>query len=118
MLASIEASSQQQKFDITNYSISAGWKKQVTDKALQLTKEDVAKDAYCIITLDKAMDAANDSKETLSIKSAPQMEPVSKEDGWEAQTGSATFKNEGSKAVAMLDADFQESGIYTAFGKK
>lgn len=116
LLTSIAASSQQQKFDITNYSIPAGWKKQVTDKALQLTKEDAGKGAYCIITLYKALDAANDSKEnftaaweslvkeTLNIKSIPQMEPVSKENGWEAQTGSATFESEGSKAVAMLVA--------------
>lgn len=46
------------------------------------------------------------------------MELVSTENGWEAQTGSATFKNEGSKAVAMLDADFPRSGIYIAFSKK
>jgi hypothetical protein len=107
---------QQQKFDIINYSLSTGWKKQATDKALQLTKQDEAKGTYCLITLYKAIDATSDSKtnfnaaweslvnETLNITATPQMQPVSKDNGWEAQTGTAAFESEGSKGVAILVA--------------
>ncbi len=46
---------QQQSFDITQFIAPKGWKKQTSESALQLTKEDEAKGTYCMITIFKAV---------------------------------------------------------------
>src|SRR6185436_11119339 len=91
-----------------------GWKKQTTESALQLSKEDVKTGGYCIITLLKSVPGNADSKENfdaawetvvkemVKVSSAPEMQPVAKEDGWEVQSGAAPFENEGEKGIALL----------------
>ncbi len=105
---------QQQKFDLITFTPPNGWKNQNTESALQFTKEDAAKGTYCIITLMKAIPGSADAKgnfdaawetvvkEMVKISVAPEMQPVSKEEGWEAQTGYAPFELDGTKGVALL----------------
>ena len=106
--------SQQQSFDITSFTAPKGWKKQTTESAVQLSKEDANTGGYCIITLLKSVPGNADSKEnfdaawetvvkeTVKVSSAPEMQPVAKEDGWEVQSGAAQFENEGEKGIALL----------------
>ncbi len=105
---------QPQTFDITTYTAPKGWKKQSTESAVQLSKEDAAKGTYCMITLMKAIPGTSDAKENfnaaweavvkemVTVSAAPEMQPSSKEDGWEAQSGYAPFESEGSKGIALL----------------
>jgi hypothetical protein len=104
---------QQQKFDITNYTAPTGWQKQSTESTVQFIKEET-KGGYCIIMLMKAIpgtdnpkenfDAAWETvvKEAVKVSAAPQMQPAAKENGWEAQSGYATFENEGQQGIALL----------------
>src|SRR5689334_23194497 len=87
LLTTLDVFSQKQTFDITTFTLAAGWKKQKTDQVLQLTKENKSTGAFCLIKIYKAIDAANDSKEnfnsawqalvkeTLNIEAAPVMQP-------------------------------------------
>lgn len=105
---------QQQSFDITYYTAPKGWKKQNSESAIQLTKEDAAKGTYCMITVFKALPGTSNSKENfdaawtsvvkemVTISSAPEMQPVISEHGWEAQSGYAPFESDGNKGVALL----------------
>lgn len=114
LLISLNVFSQKQTFDITSFTTSTGWKKKKTDQVLQLTKENKLTGTYCIISIYKAMDATDDSKgnfdasweslvkETLGLPDPPSMQPAAKEDGWEAQTGSAAFEMDSVKGVALL----------------
>ncbi|OSZ80267.1 hypothetical protein CAP36_03165 [Chitinophagaceae bacterium IBVUCB2] len=106
--------SQQQTFDITHFTPPQGWKKQNSESAIQLTKEDEAKGTYCMITLFKAVPGTTNSKENfdvawtsvvkemVTISTAPEMQPAIKENGWEAQSGYAPFESDGNKGVALL----------------
>ncbi|MCX6316312.1 MAG: hypothetical protein NTW29_03420 [Bacteroidetes bacterium] len=105
---------QSETFDISNYTAPKGWKKAKTESSVQFTKEDAAKGTYCIITLLKSVpgtanakdnfDAAWEAvvKEMVPVKTAPEMQPAVKEDGWEAQSGYSTFTKEDIAGVAML----------------
>lgn len=114
LLSCISTMAQQASFDIISYTIPGSWKNQSTENSVQLSKEDVTKGTYCIITLLKAVpgttnsktnfDAAWESviKEMVTISTAPEMQIPVTEDGWEAQTGYAPFESEGSKGIVML----------------
>jgi len=110
----INSFSQQQVFDITNYTAPAGWKKQATESALQLSKEDTKTGAYCIITLLKSLPGKTDPKvnfddawtsvvkEMVEVAAAPEMQAPSTEDGWQIRSGYAPFTSESQKGIALL----------------
>ena len=105
---------QTETFDITIYSPPKGWKKQPAESAVQFSKEDVAKGTYCLITLYKAVPGTANSKENfdlawaslvkemVTVSTAPEMQAVATENGWEAQSGYAPFESDGTKGVVML----------------
>lgn len=105
---------QVQTFDLTTFTAPKGWVKKTTPSAIQLTKSDDAKGTYCLITLYKSVPGTNNSKdnfdmawktlvkEMVTVKSAPEMQPASSENGWEAQSGYAPFESDGNKGVALL----------------
>ena len=105
---------QQQQFDIVSYTAPKAWKKDVKKDLVQFTKEDKTKNTYCLITLYKAIDAGDNTKqnfdlswealvkETLGSTDAPTMQDPASEDGWSIETGYATFENDGNKGIAML----------------
>lgn len=105
---------QQQNFDIVRYTPPKGWKQESSAGALQLSKENTTDGSYCIITVFKSLPASATPKanfeatwetvvkEMVKVSGQPEMQPVAKEDGWEAHTGYAPFESEGQKGVALL----------------
>ncbi|HEY6062687.1 MAG TPA: hypothetical protein VIV35_03705, partial [Chitinophagaceae bacterium] len=81
---------------------------------VQFSKEDAAKGTYCLITLYKAAPGTANSKENfdlawtsivkemVTVSTAPEMQAVTTENGWETQTGYAPFESDGNKGVALL----------------
>jgi len=105
---------QTETFDLTTYTPLKGWKKETSGKAVQFSKEDAAKGAYCMITLFKAVPGTANAKENfdaawenvmkgmVKVSSAPTMQPGSTQDGWEAKSGYSSFDMEGNKGIALL----------------
>jgi len=105
---------QKETFDLTTYTPPNGWKKQPAETAIQFSKEDEAKGTYCLMTLYKAVPGTANSKENfdlawtsivkemVTVSSAPEMQAVTTENGWETQSGFAPFESDGTKGVALL----------------
>ena len=103
-----------QTFDLATYTSPKGWKKQSTDAAVQFVHQDSAKGIYCIIMLMKSLPATSVSKdnfdnawgtivkEIVTPSASPEMQPSAIENGWELQSGTAPFDNEGEKGVVLL----------------
>jgi hypothetical protein len=114
LLKPAEVFSQKETFDLATYTPPKTWKKQATKTAVQFSKEDAAKGTYCSITLLKTVAGTADSKsnfdaawetivkEMVSVSAAPEMQAVATEDGWEVQSGHATFEADGSKGIVIL----------------
>ncbi|MDZ4795298.1 MAG: hypothetical protein SGI83_13540 [Bacteroidota bacterium] len=106
--------SQQQTFDIVNFTAPKVWTKQTSESSVQFSKEDAATGNYCIIMLLKSVPGTSESKtnfdaawetvvkEMVTVSTAPEMQPPVTENGWEAQTGYAPFESDGTKGVVML----------------
>lgn len=113
---------QQPSFDIMYYTAPKNWTKQASASSIQFTTEDKTKGTYCIITVLMSIPGTADSKtnfdaawetvvkEMVKVSSAPEMQPVANENGWEAQTGYAPFESDGTKGVVLLTTS-------TGFGK-
>lgn len=105
---------QQQTFDITTYTAPNGWKKQAGQSAVQLSQENTKDGSYCMITLFKSIPGTTSAKENfdaawgtvvtemVKISGKPDMQPASKENGWEVLSGFAPFESEGQKGIALL----------------
>ena len=105
---------QKKTFDISTFTPPKGWKQQVGKDAIQLSKEDAAKGTYCLITLYKSVQATAEAKanfdmawaslvkEMVTVSAAPEMQPAATENGWEAQSGYATFESDGNKGIVIL----------------
>ena len=101
-----------ESFDIATFRAPAGWKKQATQNAVQISTAEG--DAFCLITLFKALPALGTTdknfkaswdtivKETVTITSAPQIQPLENKDGWEISSGFAPFEKDGTKGIAVL----------------
>jgi hypothetical protein len=113
-LTAVSSFAQQQTFDIATYTAPKTWKKQSAESAVQFSKEDAAKGIYCLITLYKAVPGTAVSKENfdlawtsivkemVTVSTAPEMQAVTIENGWETQTGLAPFESDGNKGVVLL----------------
>jgi hypothetical protein len=113
-LSAITAAAQSETFDLATYTPPKGWKKHPAENAIQFTKEDTAKDIYCVITLYKAVAGTANSKENfdlawtsmvkemVNVSADPQMQPPATENGWEAQSGYAAFEKDGTKGIVIL----------------
>jgi len=105
---------QTETFDHATYTAPKGWKKQPAESAIQFFKEDVAKGTYCLITLYKAVPGTANSKENfdlawaslvkemVTVSTAPEMQPVATDNGWEVQSGYAPFESAGNKGIVLL----------------
>ena len=114
ILYCLNTNAQKQIFDITTYTAPKGWKKQTTESAAQFSKEDAAKGTYCMITLMKSIPGTSNSKENfdaawetvvkemVTVSAAPEMQPSTKEEEWEVQSGYAPFESDGNKGIALL----------------
>ncbi|TMI63470.1 MAG: hypothetical protein E6H07_11850 [Bacteroidetes bacterium] len=105
---------QKEAFDLITYTPPKAWKKQPAEGAVQFSKEDATKGTYCMITVFKAVAGTANSKEnfdmawtslvkeTVTVSTAPEMQPAATENGWEVQSGYAPFENDGNKGVVVL----------------
>lgn len=105
---------QQEKFDIISFDPPKGWKKEAGPSAIQLSQENTKDGSYCMITLFRSIPGTSNSKENfdaawgtvvtemVKVTGKPDMQPSSKEEGWEAQSGFAPFESEGQKGIALL----------------
>lgn len=105
--------SQKQTFDLATYSGLKGWTKKPSADALQFSKED-ANGNYCLITLYKSIASPGDAKanfdlswealakEPLGIAAEPEMQPSASDNGWQVQSGHATFEKDDAKGIALL----------------
>ena len=105
---------QTETFDLATFKAPKGWKKEAAESAIQFSNEDAAKGTYCLITLYKAVQGTANSKanfdlsweglvkEMVAVSGAPEMEPVTSQNGWEVQSGYAVFENEGNKGIVLL----------------
>lgn len=124
LVACSVAFSQQQTFDIINFTPPKDWQKKTAEGGggLQFSTEDAAKGTYCIITLFKAIPATANAKNNfdaawtdlvkgmVTVSADPEMTEPATEEGWEAQSGYAPFESEGTKGVVVLVTS-------TGFGK-
>ncbi len=114
LFCTVNLFAQKQTFDITTFTPPKGWKKQLTEGAVQFSKEDETKGTYCLITLYKAVPATANSKENFDLaweslvkkmvtaSTAPEMQLAATENGWEVQSGYAAFESEGAKGGLVL----------------
>jgi hypothetical protein len=124
LVACSVAFSQQQTFDIINFTPPKDWQKKTAEGGggLQFSTEDAAKGTYCIFTLFKAIPATANAKNNfdaawtdlvkgmVTVSADPKMTEPATEEGWEAQSGYAPFESEGTKGVVVLVTS-------TGFGK-
>jgi len=108
---------QQQTFDIITYTPPKGWTK--SEKAQTLSFSIEKGNAFCVITLYKALDATTDAQqnfdlawqslvqENLGVTTKAQMQPGSTDKGWETKMGSAPFEKDGIKGAAILVSSSQ-----------
>lgn len=114
MLVFSQLRAQQQTFDIITYTQPKGWAKESSQSAVQLSRENKTDGSYCIVTVFKSVPGTTSSKENfdaawetvvtemVKINGKPQMQPSSKENGWEALSGFAPFESDGQKGIALL----------------
>ncbi len=113
-LLAVAAFSQKETYDYATYVAPKGWKQKPTEGAIQFSKEDAVKGTYCLITLYKSLPSKASSKEnfdlawtslikeTINVATAAEMQLPAKENGWEAQSGYASFESDGTKGIALL----------------
>ena len=104
----------QQKFDLASFKVPKGWQQSTKEGTFTISKEDVAKGTYCLITLYKTLDAGSNAtenfnhswdsfvKENLGVTTGATMQPPAKEDGWELLSGHASFSKDGLSGAAIL----------------
>lgn len=102
-----------ESFDILKFKVPAGWVKSAQQSGVQFGTED-ANGGICLITVYKSTVGGPDPKanfttawealvkDTVTPKSAPQMQPTSTENGWTIESGSAPYDNKGTQGVALL----------------
>lgn len=108
------AYSQQQTFDIVSFTQPKGWKKESSASTVQLSQENTKDGSYCMISVFKSIPGTASAKENfdaaweaivtemVKVSAKPDMQPSSKEDGWEALSGVAPFESDGQKGIALL----------------
>lgn len=101
-------------FDLATYTIPAGWKKTIDkDNVVGYAVTNQQRGSYCQVAIYQSTvssgnadtDFKNEWKvliESYKPKSAPEMTPVEKFDGWVANGGAAPFAFENTESVAML----------------
>jgi hypothetical protein len=101
-------------FDILTFKTPKGWQKEVQQNGVQMAVEN-ADGGICLITLFKSVPSGGgDSKanfdtaweaivkETVTVKTAVQMNDPADENGWTVESGLAQYESDGKKGIVML----------------
>ena len=103
-----------QTFDIATFQPPTGWKVQSGDVSVQFSTEDSAVGSFCLITLYRSFPSVKDSKgnfnaawqtivkESVTVATAPEMQPSNNPSDWAIEMGSAPFEKSGAKGVVVL----------------
>ncbi|HQX95483.1 MAG: hypothetical protein IPH34_15710 [Chitinophagaceae bacterium] len=121
LLSGCTSQAQKQTFDLISYTTPKGWKVDKKESTVAFTKEDNTKGIFCVITLYKTVDAGDNPKENFDntweslvketfTDAQPEMQPVSEDKGWTAESGYASFEKEGISGIVLLAST-------TGFGK-
>lgn len=113
LLLTISTYGQIESFDILKFSAPKGWQKETGKDSFQLGIED-ANGGICLLTIYKSIPATDNSKENFSmaweslvkplvtVKTSPQMQPPTNENGWITESGFAQYESDGKKGVVLL----------------
>ena len=100
-------------FDIITFTAPKGWQKVADQNTVRFGAEDQSGN-ICLITMFKPLPGGPDPKanfdaawesiaqEVVTVKSKPQMQPSSTENGWVVESGLAQYESDGKKGVALL----------------
>jgi len=110
-------------FDIATFTAPSGWKKQLKEGAVTFTTFNESKGTFAMLALYRSSASSGSPKRDfegdwqefisgqLGITSKPEIDPATKEDGWDITIGGGGFKNEmGTSAVSMK--------TFSGYGKK
>ena len=101
-------------FDISTFQPPKNWTKKASQSSIQISTEDKATGAYCLITLFKSLPEIGNSRENfditwqtvvkgmVNVSTAPEMQPSNNPEDWKVEMGSAPFEKDGLKGVAVL----------------
>ncbi|MBS1576552.1 MAG: hypothetical protein JST09_14705, partial [Bacteroidetes bacterium] len=111
------AFAQKQSFDVISYSVPKGWQQKQNEGSVQLLASDKKTNAYIMAIITNASPSNATAienfnskwkaaiKDQIQLDGEPTMQPASNENGWDIETGSAIYTDNGAKGnVALLSA--------------
>lgn len=113
----ISIAQQKQSFDVISFSIPKGWQQKQNEGSVQLLATDKKSGGYIMAIITNASPSGASAIENFNSKwkaaiadqiqldGEPTMQPSSNDNGWDIETGSANFTDNGVKgSVALLSA--------------
>jgi hypothetical protein len=113
-IGSLSLVAQKENFDLLTFTPPSGWNKTLNSDVLMYSSPENDSGAYCLITIYKSINGSGHIAEDfssswntlaatrLNIAEKPQSGKGEPENGWESQTGSASFTLQGATALAVL----------------
>ncbi len=117
VLCGFSVYAQKQTFDVVSYKVPKGWQQKQNDGSVQLLATDKKSGGYIMAIITNASASTGTAIENfkskwkaaiadqIQLEGEPTMQPSSKDKGWDIETGSAGYTDNGSKGnVALLSA--------------
>jgi hypothetical protein len=117
VLCGISLYAQKQTFDVVSFSVPKGWQQKQNDGSVQLLASDKKSGGYIMAIITNASASTATAIENFNSKwkaviadqiqldGEPTLQPSSNDKGWDIETGSAGYTDNGSKGnVALLSA--------------
>ncbi len=117
LVVSFSAIAQKQTFDVISYSVPKGWQQKQNEGSVQLLATDKKTNAYIMAIITNASPSNATAienfnskwkaaiKDQIQLDGEPTMQPSSNDNGWDIETGSAIYTDNGAKGnVALLSA--------------
>jgi hypothetical protein len=105
---------QKETFDLVSFTAPAGWTKTLKSDVVMFTSPEKNTGTFCLISIYKNTDGTGDlssdflnswnnlAATKLNITEKPKAEKGESENGWDSQSGSASFNLQGVTSVAIL----------------
>ena len=117
VILATSAFSQKQTFDVVSYEVPKGWQQKQNNGSVQLLATDKKSGGYIMAIITDASASTATAienfnskwkaaiKDQIQLNGEPTMQPSSNDNGWDIETGSAGYTDNGSKGnVALLSA--------------
>lgn len=111
------AFAQKQSFDVVSFTVPKGWQQKQNEGSVQLLATDKKTNAYIMAIITNASPSNATAienfnskwkaaiKDQIQLDGEPTMQPSSNDNGWDIETGSAIYTDNGAKGnVALLSA--------------